>query len=56
MRSLGNLVGYEFAEFIMQLADIAFDREPALCIDPSYNDSTTHGPKTREIGVTQAHS
>ena len=36
MRSLGNLVGYEFAEFIMQLADIAFDREPALCIDPSY--------------------
>lgn len=40
MRSLGNLVGYEFAEFIMQLADIAFDREPALCIDPSYNDAT----------------
>lgn len=36
MRSLGNLVGYEFAEFIMQLADIAFDRETALCIDPSY--------------------
>lgn len=24
----------------MQLADIAFDREPALCIDPSYNDAT----------------
>lgn len=40
MRSLSNLVGYEFAEFIMQLADIAFDREPALCIDPSYNDAT----------------
>lgn len=39
MRSLGDLVGYEFAEFIMQLADIAFDREPALCIDPSYNDA-----------------
>ena len=27
-------------EFIMQLADIAFDRETALCIDPSYNDAT----------------
>ena len=40
MRSLGNMVGYEFAEFIMQLADIAFDRETALCIDPSYNDAT----------------
>jgi len=40
MEALGKLVGYEFAEFIMQLADIAFDREPALCIDPSYNDAT----------------
>ena len=40
MRSLANLVGYEFAEFIMQLADIAFGREPALCIDPSYRDAT----------------
>lgn len=70
MRSLGNLVGYEFVEFIMQLADIAFDCDPALCIDPSYNDatvetetrpkhptgSTTHGPKTREFGATRTHS
>ena len=39
MRSLGNLVGYEFAEFLMQLADIAFDREPGLCVDPSYEDA-----------------
>lgn len=91
MRSNGNFVGYEFAEFIMQLADIAFDRDPALCVDPSYNDatvetkarhkhpagcfvqpiiaqgnpaktmrdeqqSTTHGPKTREFGATLTHS
>jgi hypothetical protein len=39
MRSLGSLVGYEFGEFIMQLADIAFDREPGLCVDPSYEDA-----------------
>jgi len=40
MDALAKLVGYEFAEFIMQLADIAFGREPLLCIDPSYNDAT----------------
>ena len=40
MEALGKLVGYEFGEFIMQLADIAFDREPGLCIDPSYNDAS----------------
>lgn len=39
MEALGKLVGYEFGEFIMQLADIAFDREPGLCIDPSYIDA-----------------
>lgn len=39
MESLGKLVGYEFGEFLMQLADVAFDREPALCIDPSYQDA-----------------
>lgn len=40
MESLGKLVGYEFGEFLMQLADVAFDREPALCIDPSYQDAS----------------
>lgn len=39
MEALGNLVGYEFGEIIMQLADIAFDREPGLCVDPSYEDA-----------------
>jgi hypothetical protein len=40
MDALAKLVGYEFAEFLMQLADIAFGREPVLCVDPSYNDAT----------------
>ena len=40
MEALGKLVGYEFGEFIMQLADIAFDRGPALCVDPSYQDAS----------------
>lgn len=40
MEALGNLVGYEMGEFIMQLADIAFDREPGLCVDPRYHDAT----------------
>jgi len=40
MEALGRLVGYEFGEFIMQLADIAFDREPALCVDPLYQDAS----------------
>jgi len=40
MEALGKLVGYEMGEFIMQLADIAFDREPGLCVDPRYHDAT----------------
>ena len=39
MDALAKLVGYEFAEFLMQLAGIAFDREPGLCVDPSYEDA-----------------
>ena len=40
MKSLAQLCGYELAEFVMQLHDTAFGNDPALCIDPSYEDAT----------------
>ena len=55
MEALGKLVGYEFGEFIMQLADIAFDREPALCVDPSYQDASveTEARPKHPTGISQ---